>query len=87
MFLAKQADRPADVSAAKRADAESATEEDANAHLIGFDDRSQDNTKPVITDWKELGFTQKYERHDGGTHAQKGPMTAEQKAEQNPDRQ
>ena len=69
------------VSAAKRADGEPATEEDANAYVISTDYRGQHNAKPVITGWKELGFTPKYERYDGGTQAQKGPMTDEQKAE------
>ncbi|GAB2721996.1 ParB/RepB/Spo0J family partition protein [Arthrobacter bambusae] len=69
------------VSAANRADGEPATEEDANAYLISTDYRGQHNAKPVITGWKELGFTPKYERYDGGTQTQKGPMTDEQKAE------
>jgi ParB family transcriptional regulator, chromosome partitioning protein len=69
------------VSAAKRADGEPATDEDANAYLISTDYRGQHNAQPVITGWKDLGFTPKYERYDGGTHAQKGPMTEEQKAE------
>lgn len=69
------------VSAANRADGEPATDEDANAYLISSDYRGQHNAKPVITGWKELGFTPKYERYDGGTQAQKGPMTDEQKAE------
>jgi ParB family chromosome partitioning protein len=69
------------VSAAKRADGEPATDEDANAYLISADYRGQHSAKPVISDWKELGFAPKYERYDGGTQAQKGPMTEEQKAE------
>lgn len=69
------------VSAAKRADGEPATDEDANAYLISTDYRGQHNAKPVITGWKDLGSTPKYERYDGGTQAQKGPMTEEQKAE------
>ena len=69
------------VSAAKRADGEPATEEDANAYVISTDYRGQHNAKPVITGWKELGFTPKYERYDGGTQTQKGPMSDEQKAE------
>jgi ParB family chromosome partitioning protein len=69
------------VSAAKRADGEPATDEDANAYVISTDYRGQHNAKPVITGWKELGFTPKYERYDGGRQAQKGPMTEEQKAE------
>ncbi|MEV7136140.1 ParB/RepB/Spo0J family partition protein [Arthrobacter sp. NPDC093128] len=69
------------VSAAKRADGEPATDEDANAYVISADYRGQHSAKPVISDWKELGFTPKYERYDGGTQAQKGPMTEEQKAE------
>ena len=69
------------VSAAKRADGEPATDEDANAYLISTDYRGQHKANPVITGWKDLGFTPKYERYDGGTQAQKGPMTEEQKAE------
>ena len=69
------------VSAANRADGEPATEEDANAYVISTDYRGQHNAKPVITGWKEQGFTPKYERYDGGTQARKGPMTDEQKAE------
>jgi ParB family chromosome partitioning protein len=69
------------VSAAKRADGEPATEADANAYLISTDYRGQHKANPVITGWKDLGFTPKYERYDGGTQAQKGPMTEEQKAE------
>ncbi|MFB0839973.1 ParB/RepB/Spo0J family partition protein [Arthrobacter sp. E44] len=69
------------VSAAKRADGEPATDEEANAYLISTDYRGQHNAKPVITGWQELGFTPKYERYDGGSNAQKGPMTDEQKAE------
>ena len=69
------------VSAAKRADGEPATDEDANAYLISTDYRGQHKAQPVITGWQDLGFTPKYERYDGGTQAQKGPMTEEQKAE------
>ena len=56
---------------AKRADGEPATDEDANAYLISTDYRGQHNAKPVITGWKELGFTPKYERYDGGTQRRK----------------
>lgn len=69
------------VSAAKRADGEPATDEDANAYKISTDYRGQHTATPVITGWKDLGFTPKYERYDGGTQAQKGPMTEDQKAE------
>ncbi|WP_104140897.1 ParB/RepB/Spo0J family partition protein [Arthrobacter sp. ZGTC131] len=69
------------VSAANRADGEPATDEDANAYVICADYRGHHSSKPVISDWKELGFTPRYERYDGGTQAQKGPMTEEQKAE------
>jgi ParB family chromosome partitioning protein len=69
------------VSAANRADGEPATDEDANAYVVSTDYRGQHNAKPAITGWKELGFTPKYERYDGGQQAQKGPMTDEQKAE------
>lgn len=69
------------VNAANRADGEPATDEDANAYLISTDYRGHHNAKPVISDWEELGFTPKHERYDGGTQAQKGPMTEEQKAE------
>ncbi|MDI3195544.1 ParB/RepB/Spo0J family partition protein [Pseudarthrobacter sp. AL07] len=69
------------VSAAKRADGEPATDDDANAYVVSTDYRGQHNPTPAITGWKELGFTPKYERYDGGSNAQKGPMTDEQKAE------
>jgi ParB family chromosome partitioning protein len=74
-------DRNLYLSAANRADGEPATDEDANAYIISTDYRGQHKAKPVITGWKELGFTPRYERYDGGSHAQKGPMTEEQKAE------
>jgi len=69
------------VGSAKRADGEPATDEDANAYKISTDYRGQHTANPVITGWKDLGFTPKYERYDGATQAQKGPMTDEQKAE------
>ncbi|MBT2547212.1 ParB/RepB/Spo0J family partition protein [Arthrobacter sp. ISL-65] len=69
------------VTAAKRDDGELATEDDANAVLITTDYRGQHRTHAVIAGWKDLGFAPKYERYDGGTGAQKGPMTEEQKAE------
>ncbi|MCO4253370.1 ParB/RepB/Spo0J family partition protein [Pseudarthrobacter raffinosi] len=69
------------VSAARRADGEEATDEDANAFVITSDYRGEHHAKPVIIGWQELGFTAKHERYDGGTTAQKGPMTDEQKAE------
>lgn len=69
------------ISAANRADGEPATDEDANAYVITTDYRGQHHAKPVITGWKELGFTPRYERYDGGSQARKGPMTDEQKAE------
>ncbi|PVZ52340.1 ParB/RepB/Spo0J family partition protein [Arthrobacter sp. H-02-3] len=69
------------VDALKRADGEPATDQDANAVLISTDYRRQHTAVPVVTGWKELGFVPKYERYDGGTGAQKGPMTEEQKAE------
>ncbi|MDR6688993.1 hypothetical protein J2Y41_004593 [Arthrobacter sp. 1088] len=69
------------VSAANRADGDPATEEDANAAFVSTNYRGEHTAKPVITGWKELGFTPKYERHDGGSNVQKGPMTEEQKAE------
>jgi len=70
------------VSAAKRPDGEPATDEDATAYIISTDYRGQHTAQPVISGWKELGFTPKYERYNGsGTQAQKGPMTEEQKAE------
>ncbi|GAA2130871.1 hypothetical protein GCM10009825_12150 [Arthrobacter humicola] len=69
------------VDALKRANGEPATEEDANAVLINTDYRRQHTAIPVVTGWKDLGFIPKYERYDGGTGAQKGPMTEEQKAE------
>ncbi|MFF1254960.1 ParB/RepB/Spo0J family partition protein [Pseudarthrobacter sp. NPDC058329] len=69
------------VSAANRADGEPATDEDANAYVVSTDYRGQHHAKPAITGWKDLGFTPKYERYDGGSNVQKGPMTEEQKAE------
>ena len=69
------------VSAANRADGEPATDEDANAAFVSTDYRGEHTAKPVIAGWKELGFTPKYERYDGSSNAQKGPMTEEQKAE------
>lgn len=69
------------VSAAKRPDGEAATDEDANAYIISTNYRGEHSAQPVISDWKELGFSPKYERYNGGTQAQKGPMTDEQKAE------
>ncbi|WP_400160391.1 ParB/RepB/Spo0J family partition protein [Arthrobacter sp. BPSS-3] len=69
------------VSAAKRADGEAATDEDANAYRITTDYRGQYNAEPVIIGWKELGFVSRYKRYDGGTQAQKGPMTDEEKTE------
>ncbi|NSX35349.1 ParB/RepB/Spo0J family partition protein [Pseudarthrobacter oxydans] len=69
------------VSSAKRADGEAATDEDANAYRITTDYRGKHNAEPVITGWKELGFVSRYKRYDGGTQAQKGPMTDEEKTE------
>jgi ParB family transcriptional regulator, chromosome partitioning protein len=69
------------VDTLKRADGEPATDQDANAVLISTDYRRQHTAVPVVTGWKDLGFIPKYERYDGGTSAQKGPMTEEQKAE------
>ncbi|MEW1812516.1 ParB/RepB/Spo0J family partition protein [Pseudarthrobacter phenanthrenivorans] len=68
-------------TSAKRADGEPATEEDTNAVLISTDYAGRHTAHAVISGWKELGFTPKYERYDGGSQAQKGPMTEEQKAE------
>lgn len=69
------------VTSAMRADGEPATDEDANAYKISTDYRGQHTATPVITGWKDLGFAPKYERYNGGTQAQKGPMTDEQKTE------
>ena len=69
------------VTAAKRADGEPATEEDANAVLITTDYRGEHRTHAVIAKWKDTGFAPKYERYDGGQQQQKGPMTEDQKAE------
>jgi ParB family chromosome partitioning protein len=69
------------VSAANRADGEPATEDDANAYVIQRDWQGNHAAKPVISGWKELGFTPRHERYDGGRQAQSGPMTEEQKAE------
>lgn len=68
-------------TSATRPDGEPATEEDTNAVLISTDYAGRHTTHAVISGWKDLGFTPKYERYDGGRAAQKGPMTAEQKAE------
>ncbi|EMY36247.1 parB-like partition protein [Arthrobacter crystallopoietes BAB-32] len=69
------------VDALNRADGGPATEDDANAVQIVTDYRGGHRAVPVITGWKDLGFTPKYERYDGGGQARKGPMTEEQKAE------
>ncbi|MGY4542508.1 ParB family chromosome partitioning protein [Arthrobacter sp. UYNi723] len=69
------------VSAARRADGEEATDEDANAYVIATNWQGEHTAKPVITGWEALGFTAKHERYDGGTAVQKGPRTDEQKAE------
>lgn len=69
------------VSAANRADGEPATEDDANAYVIQRNWQGHHSAKPVIKGWKELGFTPRHERYDGGRQAQSGPMTEEQKAE------
>jgi ParB family chromosome partitioning protein len=69
------------VSAARRSDGEDATEDDANAWIITSNWQGEPSAKPVITGWEALGFTPKHERYDGGSSAQKGPMTDEQKAE------
>ncbi|WP_144663193.1 ParB/RepB/Spo0J family partition protein [Paenarthrobacter nicotinovorans] len=69
------------VSAANRADGEPATDEDANAAFVSTDYRGEHSVRLVITGWKELGFTPRHERYDGGSNVQKGPMTEEQKAE------
>ncbi|KQQ92484.1 chromosome partitioning protein ParB [Arthrobacter sp. Leaf141] len=69
------------VSAARRPDGENATEDDANAYLITRNWQGVHSATPVITGWEELGFTARHERYDGGSTAQKGPMTDEQKAE------
>jgi hypothetical protein len=87
--LALRVDRPPSVtagnlyvSAAKRADGEPATDEDANAYVISTNYQGQHHAKPRHRRLEELGFTPKYERYNGGgTQAQKGPMTEEQKAE------
>lgn len=69
------------VTAAKREDGEPASEDDANAVLITTDYRGQHRTHSVIASWKDTGFVPKYERYEGGSNVQKGPMTEEQKAE------
>jgi len=69
------------VSAANRADGEPATDDDANAYVIQRSWQGHHSAKPVINGWKELGFTPRHERYDGGRQAQSGPMTEEQKAE------
>lgn len=69
------------IDSLKRADGEPATDEDANAVVIETDYRREHKAVRVVTGWKELGFTPKYERYNGGTQAQSGPMTEEQKEE------
>lgn len=53
------------VNVANRADGEPATDEDATAYLISTNYQGQHHAKPVICDWKKLGFSPKYERYDG----------------------
>ncbi|MFM9432796.1 ParB/RepB/Spo0J family partition protein [Arthrobacter sp. MP_2.3] len=67
------------ITSLKRADGETATEEDANAVYVETRYNGTHYTVPVVTGWKELGFTVRYSGHD--TSVQKGPMTDEQKAE------
>jgi ParB family chromosome partitioning protein len=69
------------VSSANRADGEPVTEDDANAYVIQRDWQGNHSAKPAIKGWRELGFTPRHERYDGGRQAQSGPMTEEQKAE------
>jgi ParB family chromosome partitioning protein len=69
------------VTAANRADGEPATDEDANAAFVSTNYLGEHNVKLAIAGWKELGFTPKHERYEGGSNVQKGPMTDEQKAE------
>ncbi|MFJ4286831.1 ParB/RepB/Spo0J family partition protein [Paenarthrobacter nicotinovorans] len=69
------------VTAANRANGEPATDEDANAAFVSTDYRGEHSVRLAIAGWKELGFTPKHERYDGGSNIQKGPMTEEQKAE------
>ncbi|GAB2714204.1 hypothetical protein GCM10027038_10620 [Arthrobacter bambusae] len=69
------------VDSLKRADGEPATEDDANAVLVETNYRGEHKAVPVVTGWRELGFTPRYERHNGGTGVQSGPMTEEQKEE------
>ena len=69
------------VTAANRADGEPATDEDANAAFVSTNYLGEHNVRLAIAGWKELGFTPKHERYDGGSNVQKGPMTEEQKAE------
>ncbi|MEQ4568492.1 ParB/RepB/Spo0J family partition protein [Paenarthrobacter sp. CAP02] len=69
------------VTAANRADGEPATDEDANAALVSTNYLGEHNVRLVIAGWKELGFSPRHERYDGGSNVQKGPMTDEQKAE------
>ncbi|WP_217376200.1 ParB/RepB/Spo0J family partition protein [Paenarthrobacter ureafaciens] len=69
------------VTAANRADGEPATDEDANAAFVSTNYLGEHNVRLAIAGWKELGFTPKHERYDGGSNVQKGPMTEKQKAE------
>lgn len=47
----------------------------SNAYLIQRDWQGNHSAKPAITGWKELGFTPRRERYDGGRQAQSGRMT------------
>jgi ParB family chromosome partitioning protein len=67
------------VTSLRRANGEPATEEDANAVYIETRYNGEHLTVPVVTGWKDLGFTHRYGY--SSSSANKGPMTEEQKTE------
>ena len=69
------------VSAAKRADGEPATDEDANAYLISTDYRGQHNANPASPDGRTWASPRSTNATTVARGPQKGPRTEEQKAE------
>lgn len=61
-----------------RADGERATDDDANAVFVDSNYYGEVFTVPVVSGWKDLGFTL---RHAATSSAPSGPMTDEQKAD------
>ncbi len=68
------------ITSLNRADGEPATEEDANAVYIDTDYKGEHTAVPVVTGWKDLGFTPRH-NYLSSSSGNKGPMTDEQKAE------